>query len=70
MIAIVLLAAGMMVGRPILMHMDGAGYMVIVGQAMRRDGALTNRHDGGRRYQTKRIQSDEQARHAPTPFSG
>lgn len=69
-VTVVVLATGMMVGRPILMHMDEPGILVVIGQTMRRDATLAKSHDGGRRRQTKRIKHDKQTRRAPTPFDG
>ena len=70
MVAIVALAAGMMMGRSILMHMHNAGTLVVIGQAMHRDGALADRHDCGRCRQTQRIERGKQSCRAPTPFLG
>lgn len=69
MIAIVSLAARMMVGRS-MVHVDDAGIVLVLGQAMRGNATWAEGQDGRRGCQTKRVERDKQACHTPTLFPG
>ena len=70
MVAVVVLAIGMMMGRSVLMHVHNAGILMVVGQAVRGDGSRAEGHDGGRCRQTQRIKHGKQNCRAPTPSLG
>lgn len=51
-LAVIVVGTGMMVARSVLVDMDCADPVLIVGEAMRRNGGLAEGQDGGRRRQT------------------
>ena len=69
MIAIVSLAARMMVGRS-MVHVDDAGIVLVLGQAMRGNANWAEGQDDSRGCQTKCVERDKQACHTPTLFPG
>mgnify|MGYP001571608083 CR=1 FL=1 len=69
-LAVIVDGTGTMVARSVLVDMNCADPVLIVGEAMRRRSLSAEGQHGGRRRQTERIQHDKKTCRTPTPLTG